>query len=690
MNTDLTATELFLLDVVVILVAARLCGLAARKLGQPPVVGEIIAGILLGPTLFHGRLSNWLFNGHDGTPAKPGAPTPHVFDFIGTANVIGALTAIASLGLILFMFIVGYEVDRTLFKGRERVAVSVSLGSILLPMVGGTLLGIWLYNRHGDIGAVSGVDRLPTALFVGAAMSVTAFPVLARILTDRGMHRTRLGGLSIASAAVDDIAAWTLLAVVVGIAGASGADSWHIALSPVYLLVMFFGVRPLLRLVNQRFLAIGRLTPDLLSIVVIVVVLSSFATEWLQVHFIFGAFIAGACMPRETGEALRVAILERLEQLSVLVLLPFFFVVSGVKVNLSTLDYKQVAELFAILGVAIGGKFLGAYLGARSVGVGGRQAGALATLMNTRGLTELIILNVGLELKVLDPSLFSLMVLMALVTTAMTGPLLRVLYPKRLIDRDIADAERAALKGEAAYRVLVVVNDLADTDLVDTAIDVAAARPQAEVLLARLVPQRKSDRLEIGSGLGQELLVMTQTLSTLHGLAARGAGRGVATRVHAKFSEAALADDLTGLIMHVDPDIVVIDGDTELARHDFMPRIVRRRTAAPSTVGAVAVLAGRSGADTAAAVQVAAAIARGRGLPLIVTGGGRAERTAADLARHGIAVTEADVDDATLVVGPLDEPGTHLVARSRPDEEADQIEEWAGTLSTPVPAGGAS
>ena len=170
-------------------------------------------------------------------------------------------------------------------------------------------------------------------------MSVTAFPVLARILTDRGMHRTRIGGLAIASAAVDDIAAWSLLAVVVTIVGSEGgSDTWHILFAPLYLLIMFFLVRSLMRWVNRRFEAVGRLTPDLLGIVAAMLVLSAFATEWLNVHYIFGAFIMGACMPRENGAALRQAIVERLEQLSVLVLLPIFFVVSGVNVDLSQID----------------------------------------------------------------------------------------------------------------------------------------------------------------------------------------------------------------------------------------------------------------------------------------------------------------------------------------------------------------
>ena len=674
--------ELLLIDLALILVLARLLGAAARAVGQPAVVGEILAGILLGPTLFHGAIKRHLF----------------------PPDLIPSLTAVADLGLVLFMFIVGYELDRALIKGRERIAATVSLGSIAVPMVSGFLLGLWLVSRHSGC-----LDRpVPAALFVGASMSVTAFPVLARILTDRGLHRTRVGGLAIASAAVDDIVAWSMLAVVVTIVGSEvhagsspacfpgsspthGAPQWHILLAPVYLAIMALVVRPLLRRVNDRYRNLGRLTPDLLAVVIIGLLLSSYATEWLGVHFIFGAFILGACMPREGGAPLRESILERLEQISVLVLLPVFFVVAGLAVDLSTFDVADAVELIGILGVAIGGKFLGAYVGAKASGVSGRQAGALATLMNTRGLTELVILTVGLNLHVLDGRLYSLMVLMAIVTTAMTGPLLRLIYPPRLVDRDLADAERAALAVGAAYRVLVVVESGDDTELVGTAVDLAAAHAPAQVLLARLLPQRPTDRLEVGSGLGSELLVMTKTLAELHALAALGAGRGVEVPVYTKFSEDAPAD-LTRLIMEVEPDLVLLGRDTQLAPHDFMPRIVRQRSAPPADATAVAVLQRGGGADEAAALQVAAQLAVSRGVAVVLAGvhGRRDRGTVADLARHGIRVVAGEVSDETIVVGTVDEPGTHLVARARPDDEADSIDDWAGALSAAAPAGGTS
>src|SRR4051812_12789607 len=210
--STLTPIEQFLLDIAIILVLARIFGALARLVGQPPVIGEIIAGIALGPTLFDGRIRDHLFLVENPVKAPAGSPP------LAPINLVDSwLTAIATIGLVLFMFIVGYEVDRSLFKGREQVAAAVSLGSIALPMVGGTLLGLWLVDRHHIA-----KQHFPAALFVGAAMSVTAFPVLARILTDRGLHRTRIGSLAIASAAVDDIAAWSLLAVVVTIVGSEG------------------------------------------------------------------------------------------------------------------------------------------------------------------------------------------------------------------------------------------------------------------------------------------------------------------------------------------------------------------------------------------------------------------------------------------------------------------------------------
>ena len=391
-----------LADVAIIIIVARLPGIAARRLGQPPVLGEILAGILLGPTFFHGRVTTTLF-----PPA-----------------LIPPLTALADIGLVLFMFAVGYEVDLRLIRGREQAAFSVSIGSVALPLVLGSGLGVWLAHRNH-------VHHVPAfALFIGTAMAVTAFPVLARILTDRGLHRTRIGGLALASAAVADVLAWSLLAVVVALAGSS--PQWRIVLAIPYAAVMLLVVRPLLRRFVRACQQAGRVTPNILATVLAGLLLSSYATNWMGLHFIFGAFLFGAVMPREDVLGMREEILVRLEQISVLVLLPIYFVVAGLSINLSTIGHSGLVELSAILVVAIAGKLAGAYGGAQIAGIRGRDAGVMATLMNTRGLTELVILGAGLQLHILDNQLYSLMVIMALVTTAMSGPLLKIIYPDRV------------------------------------------------------------------------------------------------------------------------------------------------------------------------------------------------------------------------------------------------------------------
>ncbi|MCI0687398.1 MAG: cation:proton antiporter, partial [Sporichthyaceae bacterium] len=261
-----------------IIVLVRLVGALVRLLGQPPVIGEILAGILIGPTVFGGAIGQALV----------------------PVDIRPALAGLATLGLVLFMFIVGYELDHTLVRGQERVAVAVSAGSIVVPFGLGSALAVWLARSHNPDSVVA------FALFLGAAMSVTAFPVLARILTDRGMHRIPIGGLALASAAIGDIIAWSLLAVVTISGGMGrGGDQWHILLAVPYLLAMFFLVRPWLRRLVTAHQAAGRLTPGILAVVLVGVLLSSYATEWFGVHIIFGAFAFGAVMPRSGGAALR-------------------------------------------------------------------------------------------------------------------------------------------------------------------------------------------------------------------------------------------------------------------------------------------------------------------------------------------------------------------------------------------------
>jgi Kef-type K+ transport system membrane component KefB len=390
--TTFQATFL-LLDLALILLLSQVCGRIAQRLGQPAVIGEVIGGILAGPTLL-GVVSTTLF----------------------PMEVRPFLAALANVGVAIFMFLIGLELNHRNLRGQGSIAASVAISSTLLPFGLGVGLALFLAGRH-ETG-----HRLGFLLFLGAAMSVTAFPVLARILTDRGLQRTTLGGLALASAAIGDVLAWTLLAAVIAVAGAGGADQWPLLLLVPYLGLMLGVVRPLLR----RHLA-GRTgtTPGLVAGIFIGMLLSAAATEWMGLHFLFGAFLFGAVIPREGTRPLRREILESTQRFNGTLLLPVFFVVAGFRVDLS-LSAGGLLDLGLILLVAITGKFGGAFLAARLHRLPQRQSVMLAILMNTRGLTELIILMVGLQLGLLDTGLYSLMVVMAVVTTAMAGPLLRL------------------------------------------------------------------------------------------------------------------------------------------------------------------------------------------------------------------------------------------------------------------------
>ncbi|MCC5579628.1 cation:proton antiporter [Microtetraspora sp. AC03309] len=398
MATHLVTTLLIGLAAIVALASAL--GAVARRVDLPPVIGEVFAGILLGPTLFGGAVTETLF------------PT----------DIRPFLAALANVGVVVFMFLVGLELNHGQLRRGLGVAATVSAGSIVVPFTLGAVLALALADGH------PAPDRLAFVLFMGAAMSVTAFPVLARILTDRNMHQTPTGGLALACAAADDVLAWSILAVVVTVVG-TGGEQWRMLLLVPYLALMFGLVRPLLRKLAAAGGSPGRLTPAKLGAVLVGLLLSACLTEWIGLHFIFGAFLFGAVMPREAAERMRAEILDGLGQFTGVLLLPIFFVVGGLNVDLSRIGAAGVGELGLILLVAIGGKFTGAFLGARIHGLRARQSATLAALMNTRGLTELIILSVGLQLHLLDRTLYSLMVVMALVTTAMTGPLLRLFHP---------------------------------------------------------------------------------------------------------------------------------------------------------------------------------------------------------------------------------------------------------------------
>ncbi|KOX04530.1 Na/H antiporter [Streptomyces sp. NRRL B-1140] len=396
---------------------ARLFATAARKVGQPPVVGEIVAGILLGSTLLSTTWGPW------------GETAP----LDGVRPLLGAL---AQVGLAMFMFVIGYEMDPSFFRDGGRTTLHVAAGSTLVPLVGGCLVALPFAAEHGPSGGAGFV------LFTGVALSVTAFPVLARILADRRLNRTAVGRRTMAAAAVNDLVAWVLLAVVVACFGTAG--QWRVALVPVYLLVLVCVVRPAMaRLLRPRKAEEDRPARALLMVTTGLMA-SCAATEWLGVHFIFGAFAFGAVMPRAGLARLRAEVMARMEQAGTQVLLPVYFVVAGTGVDLAAFDASSLGLLLAALAVAVSTKMSGAYVGARTSGLHRDEALTISVLMNTRGLTEVVILTVGLQMGLIDEEFYSVLVVVAVLTTAMTGPLLRCVRNDRgTVTRPGRNAETA-------------------------------------------------------------------------------------------------------------------------------------------------------------------------------------------------------------------------------------------------------
>jgi Kef-type K+ transport system membrane component KefB/nucleotide-binding universal stress UspA family protein len=401
-----------LLQIGAILIVARATGAIFRRLHQPQVVGEMVAGILLGPSLL-----GWV--------------APDLFGALFPPGSLGYLDALSQAGLILFMFLIGLELDTRLLRGRQRAALVTGHISIVVPFVLGAALALFLYPRLAE----TPVEFVGFALFMGASMSITAFPVLARILAERNLIRTHVGVIAIACAAINDVAAWTILAVLIAVVRSDAAATpiWlTLAGSGAYALVMVFVVRRALRWLESFYHSRGRLTQDALALTLLLLLASAWTTEWLGIHALFGAFLFGAVMPKDPG--LVHDITEKLEDVTVVFLLPLFFAFTGLRTSIGLVSGAE-QWLFAglILFVAVAGKFGGAALAARLTGMGWRESAALGVLMNTRGLMELVILTIGLDLGVISPTLFAMMVMMALATTFMTTPLLELVYPARLI-----------------------------------------------------------------------------------------------------------------------------------------------------------------------------------------------------------------------------------------------------------------
>jgi Kef-type K+ transport system membrane component KefB len=394
--------SILLLQLVVIIVSARLIGKLFQKIGQPPVLGEIVAGIVLGPSLL-------------------GLVSPDTMTFLFPASSMETLKLLSQIGVALFMFVVGMELNVGELRQKARTAVMVSHASIVVPFFLGVALALWLYRSLAP-------DKTPFiafALFMGIAMSITAFPVLARILSDRGMSQTSLGSIALTCAAVDDVTAWCVLAFVIAVAqsGGVGASLLTITLALSFICIMLFIIKPqLARLLSARSNPTKH-SRGLVAMVLAFVFACALLTEAIGIHALFGAFLAGVVLPATDG--LRVMLKEKLETFSAVALLPLFFAFTGLRMQIGLLnDWQSWLMCAAIVAVAIAGKLGASMLMARWTGMSWQNSFALGVLMNTRGLVELIVLNIGYDLGILSARTFAMLVLMALITTFMTGPLL--------------------------------------------------------------------------------------------------------------------------------------------------------------------------------------------------------------------------------------------------------------------------
>jgi Kef-type K+ transport system membrane component KefB len=390
-----------LVALVVVIAAARLVGRLFKYIQQPPVIGEVVAGIMLGPSLL-------------------GQVWPEAAQFVLPPSIAPFLRILSQIGVILYMFLVGLELDTQRLSKGTHSTVAISHASILTPFLLGSLLALWVYPRFSS----RDVPFTIFALFMGVSMSVTAFPVLARILTDRGIQRSFLGVIALSCAAVDDATAWCLLAFVVSIADAEVGRAGQTALMTLgFIIGMVVLIRPLLHRLAARVDERGRLTQGVIAWIVIAMLLSALTTESIGVHALFGAFLLGAVIPHDSVIARELT--RRLDDVVVVLFLPAFFAFTGMRTQIGLL--RGLEPWFfcgVIIFVACLGKFGGSAVAARLTGVGWRESAALGVLMNTRGLMELIVLNVGLDHRVLSPTLFAMLVIMAVVTTVMTAPAL--------------------------------------------------------------------------------------------------------------------------------------------------------------------------------------------------------------------------------------------------------------------------
>ena len=421
---------ILLLQIITIIFTARTFGFLINQIGQPTVIGEILAGVFLGPSF----MGHWF---------------PEYSAFLFPSASLANLQFLSQVGLVLFMFVIGMELDLKTLRNNAREALIISHSGIIISYSLGLFLAYLIYDTY----APEKIRFSSFALFMGIAMSITAFPVLARILQERDLTKTKLGNLIITCAAIDDITAWCILAVVIAIvkAGAIAGAIFTIILAVIYLLVMLKIVQPFVRKLGEVYSNKESLSLNIVAIVFGILLISSYATELIGIHALFGAFLAGVIMPQSVG--FRRILIERVESVSLGLFIPLFFVITGLRTQIGLLNQSHLWGTCAmVIILAVLGKFGGGMLAGRITGQSWRDSLSIGALMNTRGLMELVVLNIGFDLGILKPEIFAIMVIMALVTTFMTGPMLDVInwfYKKEI------QIERTVSKSKQKFRILI-------------------------------------------------------------------------------------------------------------------------------------------------------------------------------------------------------------------------------------------
>lgn len=458
---------ILLLQIVTIVIVARIFGWIFNKIGQPTVIGEIIAGIALGPSLF-------------------GAYFPEASVLLFPIESLDNLQFFSQIGLILFMFVIGMELDLKVLKSKAHDAVVISHASIIIPFALGMIMAYFIYASY----APEGVAFLSFALFMGIAVSITAFPVLARIVQERGIHKTKFGTIALTAAAADDITAWCILAIVIAVvkAGSFGSALYVVALACLYVVFMIKFVRPFLAKVGEINKYKTTLSKPVVAIFLLVLILSSYLTEIIGIHALFGAFMAGAIMP--DNQRFRHIFVEKVEDVALVLFLPLFFVYTGLRTEIGLLNNIELWKITGlIILVAVIGKFLGSAVAAKYVGQSWKESLTIGALMNTRGLMELVALNIGYELGVLTPEVFAMMVIMALATTFMTGPsidLINKIFKNKTIDEEIINSNKYNIlfsfgNPERGKKMLYIADSLSRTQQDNYTITALHLGPSDEV-----------------------------------------------------------------------------------------------------------------------------------------------------------------------------------------------------------------